>query len=250
MPSKATIQKVRSLQLKKFRDEYGLFIAEGDKLVAELLASTFEVKQLFTTEHSQLVHTFNVEKDFVTADEMKRMSGLKTPSDSLAVVKIPVNKLRIDELANGITIMLDGIQDPGNLGTIIRLADWFGIGKIICSENTVSCYNPKVVQATMGAISRVNMYYTPLIPLLSSLPDTIPTYGTFLNGCNIYESKLSEHGIIVMGNEGKGVTEQVEQLIQQRLYIPSFSENRVTSESLNVAVATAIVCSEFKRRFP
>ena len=248
MPSKALIQKVSTLSHKKFRDELKLFVVEADKLVEELLNSSFSVKQLFVTKESILAAYNHPQKEVVTEQDMKRMSALKTPSTSLAVIEIPQQQLNVGSLAQQLTIVLDEIQDPGNLGTIIRLADWFGVSNLICSPNTADCYNPKVVQASMGAITRVKIHYLPLVNFLSSLPHEIPIYGTFLNGSNIYSSQLSKHGIVVMGNEGNGISKGVESLIQHRLLIPSFAQNEEGSESLNVAVATAICCSEFRRR--
>lgn len=248
MPSKALIQKVSSLSHKKFRDELRLFIAEGDKLVEELLNSTFTIEYLFVTQDSSLKERNHSKKEVVNEVVMKRMSGLKTPSRSLAVIKIPQLVLDIDKLKCQLSIVLDEIQDPGNLGTIIRLADWFGISNILCSPDTVDCYNSKVVQATMGAITRVNIHYMPIKELFASLPSEIPIYGTFLEGSNIYDSKLSNNGILVMGNEGKGISKEIEIYIQHKLHIPSFSQSEESSESLNVAIATAICCSEFRRR--
>lgn len=248
MPSKATIQKVSSLSHKKFRDELGLFVAEGDKLVEEFLSSGFAIKYLFVTKGSALAENEYSTKEVVTEQDMKRMSALKTPSASLAVASIPQQTLNTEQLSQQLTIVLDSVQDPGNLGTIIRLADWFGITDIICSPTTADCYNPKVVQATMGAIASVKVHYLPLVELLASLPPGIPIYGTFLNGSDIYSSKLSKHGLLVMGNEGNGISKEVETLVNHRLYIPSFSEDEKRSESLNVAIATAICCSEFRRR--
>jgi TrmH family RNA methyltransferase len=248
MPSKAVIQKVSSLSHKKFRDELGLFVAEGDKLVEELLGSDFTVIHLFVTKDSALESIQHPQKEAVGEKDMKRMSGLKTPSQSLAVVQIPKYTLNTEGLKNQLTIVLDEIQDPGNLGTIIRLADWFGITNVICSLDTADCYNTKVVQATMGAITRVKIHYLPLTKLLTSLAPDTPIYGTFLSGSNIYSSQLSSNGLIVMGNEGKGISKEVEALIQHHLYIPAFTQNEKGSESLNVAIATAICCSEFRRR--
>lgn len=248
MPSKALIQRVSSLSHKKFRNELFLFVAEGDKLVEELLSSDFTVEHLFVTQGSDLENIKHPQKELVNEKDMKRMSGLKTPPLSLAVVQIPQYSLAIDQLKSQLTIVLDAIQDPGNLGTIIRMADWFGITNIICSLDTADCYNPKVVQATMGAITRVKIHYLSLVELLSALDPSIPIYGTFLEGSNIYNSKLTGNGLAVMGNEGKGISKEVEPFIQHRLHIPSFAQNRQGSESLNVAIATAICCSEFRRR--
>ena len=172
---------------------------------------------------------------------------LKTPQQVLAVFRQPEYVLNTSILRDSLCLALDDVQDPGNLGTIIRLADWFGIEHIICSSNTVDIYNPKTVQATMGGIARVKTYYTPLPDLIRSLGD-IPVYGTFLDGKNIYGQPLSRNGLIVMGNEGNGISKEVEALINQKLYIPNYPQERETSESLNVAIATAIVCAEFRRQ--
>lgn len=247
MPSKALIQKVSSLSHKKFRDELGLFVVEGDKLVEELLNSSFTIEHFFVTQGSALENIRHPKKEIADEKDMKRMSGLKTPAQSLAVVQIPQHTLAVEGLKDELTIVLDAVQDPGNLGTIIRLADWFGITNIICSPNTADCYNPKVVQATMGAITRVKIHYCSLPELLIALPYT-PIYGTFLDGENIYNSKLSNNGLVVMGNEGNGISKEVEALIQHRIHIPSFAQSEGGSESLNVAIATAICCSEFRRR--
>lgn len=248
MPGKATIKKVSSLVHKKYRDEWGLFIAEGDKLVGELLTSSFIVERLFVTEESRLTNTTPSQTELVSEEDMKRLSLLKTPSTSLAIVRIPQYTLQQSSLASQLTIVLDDIQDPGNLGTIIRLADWFGIHTIICSPTTADCYNPKVVQASMGAIARVQLHYLPIAAVLDSLPDSTPVYGTFLEGVNIYTEELSPYGILVMGNEGNGISDEVEQRVTHRIHIPSFAQTGDKSESLNVAVATAIACSEFRRR--
>lgn len=226
--TKAEIQLVRSLADKRARTETGLFVAEGHKLVAELRASGLRVRKVYEGR------------------EAERVSLLKTPSDMLALIEIPSYALPADAAARGLVLALDEVQNPGNLGTIIRLADWFGISDIVCSPGTADCYNPKVVQATMGAIARVRVHYTDLGEWLAGV-DT-PVYGTFLDGENIHTATLSQHGVIVMGNEGQGITPAVERRISRRLFIPPYPANHAGSESLNVAVATGIVCSEFRRR--
>ena len=172
---------------------------------------------------------------------------LKTPQDVLAVFEQPHYVAQSNVIEHSLCLALDGVQDPGNLGTIIRLADWFGIEHIFCSQGTVDVYNPKTVQATMGALARVKLYYVNLPELIASLKQT-PVYGTFLDGNNMYDEKLSEHGLIIMGNEGNGISKEVEKLVNKRLYVPNYPLYRETSESLNVAIATAIVCAEFRRR--
>lgn len=243
--TKAEIQLVRALADKRGRTEHGLFIAEGEKLVGELRASALRVRRIYALEG--VFEGPDVET--VALRDMERISQLKTPSNSLALVEIPRYRLKPEELRGQLTLVLDEVQNPGNLGTIIRLADWFGIRDIVCSEGSADCFNPKVVQATMGAILRVRVHYTPLVPLLAdAVGHGIPVYGTFLEGRNIYESSLSPTGIVVMGNEGRGVTDAVARCITERLFIPPWPADRRGSESLNVAMATGIVCAEFRRQ--
>lgn len=243
--TKADIQLVRSLADKRGRTEHGLFLAEGGKLIGELRASHLRVRKIYALEG-----VFEgPEVETVTPRDMERLSQLKTPSNSVALVEIPHYRLKTAELRNRLTLALDEVQNPGNVGTIIRLADWFGITDILCSEGTADCFNPKVVQATMGAILRVRVHYLPLAPLLAeAAAGGIPVYGTFLEGENIYESKLAPTGIVVMGNEGRGVTPAVAQCISRKLFIPPWPADRRGSESLNVAMATGIVCAEFRRQ--
>ena len=243
--TKAEIQLVRSLADKRGRTEHGLFLAEGEKLIGELRASHLRVRRIYALEGVFA----GPEVETVTPRDMERLSQLKTPSNSLALVEIPHYRLKTAELRDRLTLALDEVQNPGNVGTIIRLADWFGITDILCSEGTADCFNPKVVQATMGAILRVRVHYRPLAPLLAeAAAGGIPVYGTFLEGENIYESKLAPTGIVVMGNEGRGVTPAVAQCISRKLFIPPWPADRRGSESLNVAMATGIVCAEFRRQ--
>ena len=183
----------------------------------------------------------------VEQEELSRASLQKTPQEVLAIFEQPVYESDSKVISESLCLALDNVQDPGNLGTIVRLADWFGIEDIFCSAGTVDIFNPKTVQATMGAIARVRVHYCDLPELISSLKG-IPVYGTFLNGNVIYSETLSANGLIVMGNEGNGVSTEVEALINKRLYIPNYPHERETSESLNVAIATAVVCAEFRRR--
>ena len=237
--SKAQIKLVRSLQHKKFRDELGLFVAEGDKCIEELHKG-FELVNLYR------------ENENATRTEIEQMSGLKTPQGSIAVF---CQQREMSIVNCQLSIILDGIQDPGNLGTIIRTCDWFGVKQIICSPDTADCYNPKVVQATMGALSRVKLIYTDLIPFLQAEKSKgTNIFGTLLDGKNMYEelstfdferSGLST--IIIMGNEGNGISESVRPYITHPIRIPSYPEGAETSESLNVAIATAIVLAEFRR---
>ena len=185
----------------------------------------------------------------VTEDEIRKVSFLQHPQDVLALFELPeIEELPVEQLRDHLTLALDDVQDPGNLGTIIRLADWFGIEHILCNQGTADAYSPKVVQATMGSIARVKLHYTNLAEYLEQLQDAVPVYGTFLDGNNLYAEKLSPSGIIIMGNEGNGISEQVERYVTKRLLIPSYPAERPTAESLNVAIATAITCAEFRRK--
>lgn len=248
--SKNKIKMIRSLELKKNRKETGLFVAEGNKLVTDNL-SVMKCEILVATSdwYIQNPNAKAPEMYKVNRDEMNRVSFLKTPQEVLGIFRQPVYELNPAELKNKLSLVLDTVQDPGNLGTIIRLADWFGIENIICSPETTDCFAPKTIQATMGAIARVHVHYTPLIDFMKTMEGT-PVYGTFLEGENIYREALSENGLIVMGNEGKGISDKLRPYISRELHIPSFPAERETSESLNVAIATAIICSEFRRNIP
>ena len=236
--TKAQVKLVKSLQQKKFRDELGLFVAEGEKCVSEL-TKTFE-----------LVHLYR-EGENATRTEIEQMSGLRTPQGTIAVFKKTTNPLT----TNPLTLCLDGVQDPGNLGTIIRTCDWFGVHDIVCSKDTADCYNPKVVQATMGALARVRVHYVDLPAWLEELKIKnyeLKIFGTLLEGRDMYESLSSIHplphsSIIIMGNEGNGISQEVRKLITHPIRIPSYPKNAETSESLNVSIATAIVLAEFRR---
>lgn len=242
--TKAEIQFVRSLADKRERDQHRLFIAEGDKLIEEILNSKLPIKHLYALEGH-----FTGRAETISAKEMERISQLKTASTSLAVVEQPSHPTPTLAPSSLLSLALDGVQNPGNLGTIIRLADWFGISDIYCSMDTADCYNPKVVQATMGAILRVRVHYLPLSDFLAQTAAAkIPVYGTMLDGENIYQSTLNPTGVIVMGNEGKGVSNECARSFTHRLLIPSYPPERQGSESLNVAMATGIVCAEFRRR--
>ena len=230
--SKAQVKLVKSLQIKKYRDELGLFVAEGEKCVSEL-TKTFE-----------LVHLFR-EGENATRTEIEQMSGLRTPQGVIGVFR----KSEYSDYSeySELTLALDGIQDPGNLGTIIRTCDWFGVHNIVCSLDTADCYNPKVVQATMGALARVRIHYVDLPKWLKEQQRLI--YGTLLNGKDMYDVIPSsrQDGIIVMGNEGNGISQEVRKLVTSPIRIPSYPKNAETSESLNVSIATAIVLAEFRR---
>lgn len=246
--SKNRIKYIHSLELKKNRKADKVFLAEGPKLVGDLLGH-FPCQFLLATSEwlSKNRHLPVEEVTEISEEELARASLQKTPQQVLAVFRQPDDKWDASAIRRSLCLALDDVQDPGNLGTIIRLADWFGIEHIFCSPNTVDVYSPKVIQATMGGIARVKLHYTPLPELIGSLKDT-PVYGTFLDGEDMYTQSLSACGLIVMGNEGNGIGEEVEKLINRRLYIPNYPAERATSESLNVAIATAVVCAEFRRR--
>ncbi len=242
--TKAEIQFVRSLSDKRVRDAERLFIAEGDKLIGEILQSGWRVRNLYALEGH-----FDGRAERVSEKEMERISQLKTASTSLAVVEQPCHMAAKRAPATALSLALDGVQNPGNLGTIIRLADWFGVEDIYCSEDTADCFNPKVVQATMGAILRVRVHYLPLADFLRRTRESgVEVYGTMLDGQNIYDVELAPTGVIVMGNEGRGVSRECAASFSQRLLIPAYSVAGQGSESLNVAMATGIVCAEFRRR--
>ena len=242
--TKAQVKLVKSLQVKKFRDELGLFVAEGEKCVSEL-QKAFE-----------LVHWYR-EGENASRTEIEQMSGLRTPQGVIGVFrKHSIGDWRLE--IGDLVLALDGVQDPGNLGTIIRTCDWFGVHDIVCSKDTADCYNPKVVQATMGALARVRVHYVDLVEWIEEyrIQDTEyrPIYGTLLEGKDMYEVLRSEgvkvlrsEGIIVMGNEGNGISQEVRKLITHPIRIPSYPKNAETSESLNVSIATAIVLAEFRR---
>ena len=249
MISKNKIKYIRSLELKKNRNKEGKFVAEGFKVVDDLLALQPADLIVATQEWLHGKHLADqTEVIEVTEEELKKVSFLQHPQQVLAVFKQAQDgdfSINTQELS----LALDGVQDPGNLGTIIRIADWFGITHIYCSQDTADVYNPKVVQATMGSIARVKVEYGNLLGLVESLPADVPVYGTLLDGDNIYQQQLENRGLIVMGNEGKGISPALAKKVNRRLLIPNFPEGRATADSLNVAIATAITCSEFRRNF-
>ena len=241
--SKSDIKFVRSLQQKKYRDESGCFVAEGEKCVGELMGH-FAVRMLFRVED-------------VTAVQLEQLSSLRSPNGPVAVFYQRREPLPVPaDVSDKLVLVLDGIQDPGNLGTIIRTADWFGVRHVICSADTADCYNPKVVQSTMGALARVHVYYTDIVDFISDYKMSnphLPVYGTLLEGRDMYDTgaivrdDASCVGIVVMGNEGKGISQTVRQLVTHPLRIPSFPKGEPTSESLNVAIATAVTLAELRR---
>ncbi|NLZ95377.1 MAG: RNA methyltransferase [Bacteroidales bacterium] len=246
--SKNKIKYIQSLKQKKYREEHNTFVAEGSKLISDLIQH-LPCQLLVTTEEIRNnIPTSKAKKTIIASRaEMRKASHLATPPDAIAIFYQPTHNFSTIDFTNKLSLILDEVQDPGNLGTIIRIADWFGIENIVCSHDTVDVYNTKTVQASMGALARIKVHYTNVIDLITKYKDS-HIYGTFLNGENIYSETLSPKGFIIMGNEGRGIRPEIEKLITHRLYIPSFSTNNTTSESLNVAVATAVVCSEFRRR--
>lgn len=253
MIGKNKIKFIRSLQQKKNRMAEGLFVAEGPKTVGELLP-VFNATLLIATKEWMAENALPAGVEVIVVEEemLGKISFLQHPQQVIGIFRIPDdrNDASLFQLPDSdLVLALDGVQDPGNLGTIIRIADWFGITTLFCSPDTADAYNPKVVQATMGSIARVRLVYTDLKDLLDALHPDTPVYGTLLNGEDIYQQSLSRNGLIVMGNEGKGLSKAIASRVTHRLLIPSFPTEKPTAESLNVAIATAVVCAEFRRRF-
>lgn len=240
MISKNRLKLIHALSLGKHRKSHGLFVAEGRKTVGELLPH-FQLEYLGSTTPMEGI------TEILTREELGKASLLKTPQDCIAIFRMPEWSMR--DVAKGeLALALDGVQDPGNLGTIVRLSDWFGIEHIYCSTDTVDIWNPKALQATMGAVARVQVHYTDLKDWIGRQKENgTPVYGTFLDGENMYHKELLREGVIVMGNEGNGISKEIRSMITDKLLIPNFPEGRATSESLNVAMATAIICAEFRR---
>ena len=240
MVSKNQIKLITSLQQKKFRQTHKLFIAEGVKVIQEFLQSNFVLEHLYVTENI-FIEVNETEKTLISEADLKKITCLSTPNNCLALFRIPERK-NTENL--GLIVALDDVRDPGNLGTIIRLCDWFGVTEIICSEQTVDVYNPKVIQATMGSIARVYVSY---LNLENYIKDTnLPVFGTFMDGKNVYNETLPQNAILILGNEGNGISKQLEDLVSNKISIPRFG-NLQQTESLNVATATAIFLSEFRR---
>ncbi len=241
---------LRSLERKKQRRELGVFVAEGPKTVSDMLGS-YRCRYVGATsewlsQHAGVLSS-EVEVDELSVDELSKASFLEHPQQVIAVFDIPEFTLDPHLPERELVLALDGVQNPGNLGTIIRIADWFGISDIICSHGSADAFNPKTVQAAMGSLARVRVHYLDLPDFISALSPDVPVYGTFLDGKNIYDTELKGNGVIVMGNEGNGISDNVSTLITQRITIPNFNTSTSRADSLNVAVATAIVCSEFRR---
>lgn len=237
MLSKNQLKLIKSLALKKYRLQHGLFTVEGIKGITEFLNSHYQLNHLYTTEAIFNTNDYTL----ISTADLKKISSLKTPNTALAVFEIPEPKPIQTE---GLIVALDNVRDPGNLGTIIRLCDWYGIKDLVCNLETVDCYNTKVVQSTMGSLTRVNVSYMNLEHFINDTSKV--SFGTFMDGENIYTNDLPEDGIIILGNEANGISKTIEALVDKKIAIPRFGNLKAT-ESLNVATATAIVLSEFKR---
>ena len=251
MISKNKIKYIHSLESKKNRDKERVFVAEGPKVVEDIMALR-KPKLIAATaqwlQHNGKAIPCDCETIEVSDEELAKTSFMQHPQQVLAIFDQERDELHTEHFADSLTLVLDGVQDPGNLGTIIRIADWFGITSVVCSRDTADIYNPKVVQSTMGSIARIKTFYTDLKEFISTLPAGTPVYGTLLEGENIYSQELTGNGLIVMGNEGKGISPEIRKLISRGIRIPNYPPGRETADSLNVAVATAIVCAEFRRK--
>ncbi len=252
MISKNKIKLIKSLSSKKYRQKYGLFLVEGDKNVLETLNSDYQVNELYASdnflESNEKITRNAVKITRMTTFEIKKASLLVHPQHALAICSKPFSESKTPELKE-LTLYLDGIQDPGNMGTIIRICDWFGIGELICSPDTADVYNPKVIQASMGSFCRVKIFYMSFNKISGLARElNIPVFGTFIKGLNIYEEILPSKALVVLGNEGSGISKEVSQMIEHKIKIPSFSKKEKSAESLNVAIAAGIICSEFKRQ--
>jgi RNA methyltransferase, TrmH family len=253
--NKSIIKQIKALQNKKTRIEKQLFIVEGEKIVNELIHSSFKIETVIGVKewidsNNNILNNRQIKTFFAKEEELFSVSSFKTPNQVVAVAHIPESALDVNLLSDQLTLAMDDIQDPGNFGTIVRLADWFGIQNIICSENSVEVYNPKVIQSTMGAFMRLNISYVDLRDFIKAYKNRtkLKVYGTTLSGSNIYSSELTQNGLIVMGNESHGISAELEPYIDQWITIPTFNNSCFRTESLNVSVATAIICSEFRRR--
>jgi RNA methyltransferase, TrmH family len=254
MLSKNKTKFINSIKKKKYRELSQSFFAEGEKLVDELLLSEIQITDILSTSDWLDKNKHKISSDIeiteITDVELKKISSLSTPNKVFAIAKQPELRYEKNEIKNNLSLILDNINDPGNLGTIIRIADWFGIKNIFCSNESVDTYNPKVVQASMGALYRVKVHYVDLATFLPqfSLSENFKIFGTFLEGENIYNEKLCSNGFVIMGSESHGISEYLKPHINKKLFIPNYPGDIKTSESLNISVATAIICSEFRRR--
>ncbi len=252
MISRQKIDFIHGLVRKKERDLAGCFVAEGEKLVIDLLRTTLNLREIYCTQEglsSIQSRRIKLEAIPISGKEMERISAFKSPSSILALFEIPKSKSVGNDTFDGLNLVLDGIQDPGNLGTIIRTADWFGISNLFCSPDCADLYNPKCVQSTMGALARVEVHYLNLSGLLQQATDiNIPVYGTFMTGENLYTTELTEKALVIMGSEGRGISPDLDRFLTKKISIPAFPAGSSELESMNVAVSAAIVCAEFRRR--
>lgn len=257
MISASQSKLIRSLRQKKYRDQLKLYLAEGEKIIGELAVSSaphaHAIRQIFATgdwihKNRELLHRSQLGAEEATPDELKKVSNLVTPQPVIAVVSMPERPVNPEELADNPVLAFEAIRDPGNLGTIIRTADWFGIKHLICTPDSADLYNPKVVQATMGAITRVALFYLPIEEILSApeLRDKV-VYGTFLEGESVYGAALDKNPLILFGNESRGLSDRYDRFIRKKIAIPSFSADGIGSESLNLAASVAVICSEMRR---
>lgn len=253
MLSQNKIKFIKSLSLKKNRQQNNCFLVEGEKMILELMDSNFKTIEVYALKDFILQHTTIFNGNFsineISEKELHKISSLKTPNQALAIVEIP-NYTIEDFSFDSLSLVLDNIQDPGNLGTIIRTANWYGVEYIFCSSDTVDAYNSKVIQSTMGAIFRTKIVYGNLLPIINmAKKNNQAIYGTLLDGNAIYASKLTNNGLIVLGNESKGISKPIQKLIDHKIRIPNFPEHSTAMESLNVGIANAIVLAEFRRQF-
>lgn len=257
MISRNKAKLIHSLRLGKFRKKHRLFVAEGTKMILELLNSDFQLEELFATDdwasrHADAIKPVEKNISYVSQKDLDGLSKLSTAPDVLALIAAPQKVFQPAMLKGKTTLLLDGINDPGNMGTIIRSADWFGVSQVVCSENSVDPYHPKVVQATMGSIFRINVFETNLSALLDEVADSFPVYGAFLDGSSIWETALVREAIYIIGSESHGISQPVEKYIQKRIMIPQAcrTDRTNTAESLNAAVAAAIILAEIGRTEP
>jgi len=255
MLSRNQVKHIHTLQQKKFREIHHQFLAEGSKLVMEILTSPYKVNSIYALtgwlkSNENLLLSGKIPFTEISEQEMERITALSSPSPVLAIAEMPAAPIFPVSGIHDLVLVLDDIRDPGNLGTIIRIADWFGIESIICSENTVDLYNPKVIQATMGSFARVRVHYFNLAEFLSSLDQQVKIYGSFMEGENIYSSRLDPDAIILIGNESTGISPEIASKVTDKISIPAYSVSggRDHAESLNASIAAAVVCSEFRRR--
>jgi len=253
MISNKQVKLITSLQSKKFRNEHNKFLAEGEKIADMILKSSYKIDAVYATHEWLSNHKINNSIQYfeVSEKELEKISGLKTPQQVIVVADIPELEFNPHQLKNNLTLVFDEIKDPGNFGSIIRVADWFGIKNIICSPDSVELYNPKVIQSTMGSFCNVNVHYYPLKDLfeINKHELHLPVFGTMLDGENIHQTKLDISGLIVFGNESKGINPDYLPYLTQKIKIPAYNKDSKKAESLNIAIATGIVCSEFRRTF-